>query len=90
MSFDLYFCRENGSAPSVEELKNYFSVLPHFQLEEAESDAVEFRYLNEATGVYCFFSLSPLDAAELTGCGSSGLSFSLNFILQSNQIFSYQ
>lgn len=79
MSFDLYFCRQNKSAPSISELKEYFSSLPLFQVNDVAAGGVEFWYQNEATGVYCLFSYSPLDAAELQGCGSSGLTFNLNF-----------
>lgn len=79
MSFDLYFCRQNKSAPSIPELKEYFSSLPLFQSNDVAAGGVEFCYQNEATGVYCLFSYSPLDAAELEGCGSSGLTFNLNF-----------
>ena len=80
MSFDLYFCRQNGSTPSISELKEYFSDLPRFRVNDVAAGGVEFWYRNEATGVYCGFSNSPLDAAELEGCGSSGLTFNLNFV----------
>lgn len=79
MSFDLYFCRQDGSAPSIPELKEYFSAIRLFQVNDVAAGGVEFWYQNEATGVYCLFSYSPLDAAELQGCGSSGLTFNLNF-----------
>ena len=79
MSFDLYFCRPDGSLPSVPELKEYFSASPFFQVTDVSEGGVEFWYQNEATGVYCSFSYSPLDANELAGCGSSGLSFNLNY-----------
>lgn len=79
MSFDLYFCRQDGSAPTVAELKEYFAALPFFNVQDVAAGGVEFWYQNEATGVYCDFSYSPLDADELEGCGSSGLSFNLNY-----------
>jgi hypothetical protein len=79
MSFDLYFCRQNGSAPSTPELKEYFSAFPFFQVSDVAAGGVQFWYQNEATGVYCDFSYSPLDANELEGCGSSGLTFNLNY-----------
>jgi hypothetical protein len=79
MSFDLYFCRQDGSAPTIPELKEYFSALPLFHVEDVAAGGVEFWYQNEATGVYCGFSYSPLDANELEGCGSTGLTFNLNF-----------
>ena len=79
MSFDLYFCRQDKSAPSIPELKEYFSSLPLFQVNDVAAGGVEFWYQNEATGVYCLFSYSPLDTAELQGCGSTGLTFNLNF-----------
>jgi hypothetical protein len=79
MSFDLYFCRQDRSAPSVPELKEYFSSVPRFKVNDVEAGGVEFWYQNELTGVYCGFSYSPLDAAELQGCGSTGLTFNLNF-----------
>ncbi len=88
MSFDLYFCCENGSAPSVPELKEYFSARPFFQVSDVATDGVQFWYQNESTGVYCEFSYSPLDANELEGCGSSGLTFNLNFIRPS--FFAYE
>lgn len=79
MSFDLYFCRQDGSAPAIRELKQYFSALPNFNVEDVADGGVQFWYQNEATGVYCDFSYSPLDANELEGCGSSGLTFNLNY-----------
>lgn len=79
MSFDLFFCRQDKSAPSLPELKEYFSALPHFEVNDVEAGGAEFLYQNEVTGVYCTFSYSPLDAAELEGCGSTGLTFNLNF-----------
>ena len=79
MSFDLYFCRQDKSAPSIPELKEYFSSLPCFRVNDIEAGGVEFWYENEVTGVHCSFSYSPSDAAELQGCGSSGLTFNLNF-----------
>lgn len=79
MSFDLYFCRQDGSALAIPELKQYFSVLPLFHVEAVAAGGVQFWYQNEATGVYCDFSYSPLDANELEGCGSSGLTFNLNY-----------
>lgn len=87
MSFDLYFCRPDGSTPSIPELKEYFSKIPFVQINDAD-DGVQFWYQNEATGVYCDFSYSPLDANELEGCGSSGLSFNLNFVRPS--FFAYE
>src|SRR5262245_16114055 len=88
MSFDLYFCRQNGSAPSIPELKDYFSSIPFFRVSEVAEGGVEFEYQNEGTGVHCLFSYSPLDAAELQGCGSSGLTFNLNFARPS--FFAYE
>ena len=88
MSFDLYFCRQDKSAPSIPELKKYFSSLPLFQVNDVAAGGVEFWYQNEATGVYCLFSYSPLDAAELQGCGSTGLTFNLNFLRPS--FFAYE
>ena len=79
MSFDLFFCRSDGSVPSIPELKDYFSALPFFQVSDVAEGGVEFLYENQDTGVYGIFSYSPLDANELEGCGSSGLSFNLNF-----------
>ncbi len=38
--------------------------------------------------MYCDFSYSPLDANELEGCGSSGLSFNLNYVRPS--FFAYE
>jgi hypothetical protein len=61
------------------ELKEYFASVPRFQVNDVEAGGVEFWYQNEETGVYCSFSYSPLDAAELQGCGSTGLTFNLNF-----------
>jgi hypothetical protein len=88
MSFDLYFCPQNGSAPSILELKEYFSAIPFFQVSDVAAGGVQFWYQNEATGVYCDFSYSPLDANELEGCGSSGLSFNLNYVRPS--FFAYE
>jgi hypothetical protein len=88
MSFDLYFCRQDGSAPSIPELKEYFSAFPLFQVNEVAADGVQFWYQNEVTGVYCDFSYSPLDANELEGCGSSGLTFNLNYCRPS--FFAYE
>ena len=88
MSFDLYFCPREGSAPSIPHLREYFSSLPFFQVNDVAAGGVEFWYENEATGVYCVFSYSPLDAAELEGCGSSGLTFNLNFARPS--FFAYE
>jgi hypothetical protein len=79
MSFDLYFCRQDKSAPSIPELKEYFSSFSLFRVDDVAAGGVEFWYQNEATGVYCLFSYSALDAAELEGCGSTGLTFNLNF-----------
>ena len=53
MSFDLYFCRQNGSLPTVPEIKEYFASLPCFQIHETDDDGVQFWYENDATGVYC-------------------------------------
>ena len=88
MSFDLFFCRPDRSIPSIPELKAYFSTLPHFQTNDADDGGVQFWYQNEATGVYCDFSYSPLDATELEGCGASGLSFNLNYVRPS--FFAYE
>jgi hypothetical protein len=88
MSFDLYFCPQHGSIPSVPELKEYFSPIPFFQINDTDDDGVQFWYHNEATGVYCDFSYSPLDANELEGCGSTGLSFNLNYVRPS--FFAYE
>jgi hypothetical protein len=79
MSFDLYFCRRDGPTPSLPELKQYFAALPLFKIDDTNDGGVQFWYQNEATGVYCSFACSPIDAEELEGCGSSGLSFNLNF-----------
>lgn len=79
MSFDLYFCRPNEPIPSIPELKEYFSSLPGFSINDVADGGVDFEYQNEATGVHCLFSYSPLDADELEGCGSTGLTFNLNF-----------
>ncbi|HET6979876.1 MAG TPA: hypothetical protein VFI24_26325 [Pyrinomonadaceae bacterium] len=79
MSFDLYFCRENGSVPSTAELTEYFSALPLFKVDEIDDGGMQFCYENESTGVYCYFSYSPSDATELEGCGASGLAFNLNY-----------
>lgn len=78
MSFDLYFCRQNGPVPSIPELKEYFSSRG-FHINDVEAGGVEFEYQNEATGVFCLFSYSPSVADELEGCGSTGLTFNLNF-----------
>lgn len=88
LSFDLYFCRQDERAPSLPELHEYFSRSPLFQIENIADGGVEFWYRNEATGVYCSFSNSPLDAAELEGCGSSGLTFNLNYCRPS--FFAYE
>jgi len=88
MSFDLYFCRQDGSAPSTTELKEYFSSLPLFQTNDVAAGGIEFWYKNEETGVYCLFSYSPFDATELHGCGSSGLTFNLNYMRPS--FFAYE
>ena len=88
MSFDLYFCPQNGTSPSIPELKEYFSAIPFFQVTDVAEGGVQFWYHNEATGVYCDFSYSPLDANELEGCGSSGLSFNLNYVRPS--FFAYE
>lgn len=88
MSFDLYFCRQDGSLPAISELKNYFASFTLFQITDTEDGGVQFWYQNEATGVYCDFSYSPLDASELEGCGSSGLSFNLNYVRPS--FFAYE
>jgi hypothetical protein len=82
------FAPQNGSAPSIPELKEYFSAFPLFRVSDRADDGVQFWYQNEATGVYCDFSYSPLDANELEGCGSSGLSFNLNYSRHS--FFSYE
>jgi hypothetical protein len=79
MSFDLYFCRQDSSAPAIPELKQYFASFPLFNVEDVAAGGVQFWYQNEATGVHCDFSYSPLDANELEGCGSSGLTFNLNY-----------
>lgn len=79
MSFDLYFCRHDGSAPAIADLKEYFAALPLFKVEDVAHGGVQCWYQNQATGVYCDFSSSPLDADELEGCGSSGLTFNLNY-----------
>lgn len=88
MSFDLYFCRPNAPLPSVAALKQYFASLPHFNVQDTADDGVQFWYQNESTGVYCDFSYSPLDAVEAEGCGSSGISFNLNFVRPS--FFAYE
>jgi hypothetical protein len=88
MSYDLFFCRQDKSAPSLLELKEYFSALPHFEVNDVEAGGAEFLYQNEVTGVYCTFSYSPLDAAEVEGCGATGLSFNLNFYRPS--FFAYE
>ena len=79
MSFDLYFSCPDSSIPSTLELKEYFGAAPLFQVNDVADDGVQFWYRNEATGVYCDFSYSPLDARELEGYGASGLSFHLNY-----------
>jgi hypothetical protein len=79
MSFDLNFCRQNGSAPATSELKEYFSAQSGFEVTDVAEGGVEFVYQNEETGVYCIFSCSPLDAAESEGCAASGLAFNLNY-----------
>lgn len=88
MSFDLHFCRQDGSTPSIPELKEHFSANPFVQINDVDDGGVQFWYQNEATGVYCDFSYSPLDATELEGCGASGLSFNLNYIRPS--FFAYE
>jgi hypothetical protein len=88
MSFDLSFCRQNGSLPSIPELKEYFSANPSCQITDDDEGGVQFWYHNEATGVYCDFSYSPLDASELEGCAASGLSFNLNYVRPS--FFAYE
>ncbi|HKR15292.1 MAG TPA: hypothetical protein VJT15_24715 [Pyrinomonadaceae bacterium] len=88
MSFDLYFCRPDGAIPSIPELKQYFSTIPFVEINDSADGGVQFWYQNEATGVYCDFSYSPLDANESEGCGSSGLSFNLNFVRPS--FFAYE
>lgn len=88
MSFDLHFCRQENTTPTIPELKVYFSAIPSFQINDVDDGGVQFWYQNEATGVYCDFSYSPLDANELEGCGSSGLSFNLNYIRPS--FFAYE
>ncbi len=45
MSFDLYFCRENGSAPSIPELKEYFSA-SMFQVSDVAEGGFQFWYQN--------------------------------------------
>ena len=88
MSFDLYFCRKNNSIPAIPELKEYFLALPHFNVSDVDASGVQFWYENEITGVYCDFSYSPLDAKEVEGCGSSGLTFNLNYLRPS--FFAYE
>ena len=88
MSFDLYFCRENNAIPAIEELKEYFSASRHFTITDVDAGGVQFFYENDVTGVYCDFSYSPLDAKEMEGCGSSGLTFNLNYIRPS--FFAYE
>lgn len=78
MSFDLYFCRQNGPAPAIPELREYFSSRG-FAISDVAEGEVEFEYHNEATGVHCLFSYSPSVGDELEGCGSSGLTFNMNF-----------
>ena len=78
MSFDLYFCRQNESIPSISELKEYFSSRG-LHINDVEAGGVDFEYQNEPTGVHCLFSYSPSVAGELEGCGSHGLTFNLNF-----------
>lgn len=51
MSFDLYFCGQDGSAPAIPELKQYFVALPLFKIEDIDAGGVQFWYQNEATGV---------------------------------------
>ena len=61
----MYFCRQDRSIPSIPELKEHFSPIQFFQVNETTDDGVQFWYQNEATGVYCDFSYSsPLDANE--------------------------
>ena len=88
MSFDLYFCPQNGAPPTTAELKEYFSALPGFEVSDIPAGGVDFIYQNAATGVYCIFTTSPVDAAELEGCGSSGLTFNLNYYRPS--FFAYE
>jgi hypothetical protein len=88
MSFDLYFCRQDGSVPSIPELKDYFSAIPFFQVSDVDANGVQLWYQNDETGVYCDFSYSPPNANELEGCGSSGLSFNLNYVRPS--FFAYE
>lgn len=85
MSFDLYFCPQEGVGPSIPELKEYFSALPHFETDDVDGDGVEFWYENEVTGVYCVFSYSPDTARDEA---PSGFSFSLNFFRPS--FFAYE
>jgi hypothetical protein len=88
MSFDLYFCSQDRSTPTVLELKEYFFASNHFQITDTQDSGVQICYQNEATGVYCDFSYSPVDAGELEGCSSSGLSFNLNYMRPS--FFAYE
>lgn len=88
MSFDLYFCRPDGSTPSTSDLKEYFSTIPFSKLTDVDDGGVQSWYHNEATGVYCDFSYSPSDASESEGCGASGLSFNLNYVRPS--FFAYE
>ena len=87
MSFDLY-CKPNGGAPPIPELKAYFEALPLFSVNDTSDGGVQFWYRNEVTGVYCSLSYSPLDADEVEGCGSSGLAFNLNYLRPS--FFAYE
>src|ERR1044071_8792870 len=79
MSYDLFFCRQNGSSPSIKELKTYFSALTFFRIADQTDGGIEVYYVNEATGVHCSFAYSPEDADDSGECSSSGLSFNLNF-----------
>jgi hypothetical protein len=79
MSFDLFFCRQDGTVPSILELTEYFLSVPRFQVNDLEAGGVEFRYQNDETGVYCGFSYLPPDGEELEGCVASGLAFNLAF-----------
>src|SRR5258705_5493244 len=88
MSFDLNFCRLDGSLLVISELQEYFAALALFQVNDTEDGGAQFWYQNDATGVYCDFSYSPHDANELEGCGSSGLTFNLNYARPS--FFAYE
>ena len=79
MSFDLSFCRADETVPAIAELKEYFQTNSLFEANDTAGGGVQFWYQNPATGVYCDFSYSPLDAEEQEGCGKSGLSFNLNY-----------